>query len=191
MQKLLVIAAVLATCLVHADEGQGPAWLLASKQLHNQFVVEDKELIVEYSIYNVGESVAVNILLDDQTFPSQDFDVVRGLLKAKWDRIAPGTNVSHTVILRPKIFGFFNMTSAFVTYYPTEDASEPVFAYTSAPGEGGIMKYREYDRKFSPHLLDWGAFGMMTVPSLCIPFMLWYRSKSKYEAIMRQGKKSN
>ena len=28
------------------------------------------------------------------------------------------------------------------------------FGYTSAPGEGGIMNFRDYDRKFSPHVVS-------------------------------------
>lgn len=83
MQRVLVSLAVLAVCAVQADDGQGPAWLLASKQLHNQFVVEDKELVVEYSIYNVGESVAVNVLLNDESFQEQDFELLHGLLKVR------------------------------------------------------------------------------------------------------------
>lgn len=27
------------------------------------------------------------------------------------------------------------------------------FGYTSAPGEGGIMQFKDYDRKFSPHVV--------------------------------------
>lgn len=36
--------------------------------------------------------------------------------------------------------------------------------------------------------MDWAAFAVMTLPSLGIPFLLWYRSKSKYENIVKQKK---
>lgn len=52
---------------------------------------------------------------------------------------------------------------------------------TSAPGQGGILAQREFDRRFSPHFLDWAAFGVMTLPSIGIPLLLWYSSKRKYD----------
>uniref|UniRef100_A0A8U7NH63 Uncharacterized protein n=1 Tax=Corvus moneduloides TaxID=1196302 RepID=A0A8U7NH63_CORMO len=53
--------------------------------------------------------------------------------------------------------------------------------FTSAPGQGGILAQRDFDRRFSPHFLDWAAFGVMTLPSIGIPLLLWYSSKRKYD----------
>ncbi|KAK3731453.1 hypothetical protein QZH41_013640 [Actinostola sp. cb2023] len=91
-----------------------------------------------------------------------------------------GTNVSHSVILRPLRSGVFNFTSAIVTYKPNEEGQVQV-AYSTAPGEGVIMSNKDYQRKHSPHLVDWGLFSLMCIPTMLVPLMVWYRSHSKYE----------
>merc|ERR1712071_686491 len=91
---------------------------------------------------------------------------------------------------RPSKYGYFNFTAAEVSYLPSEDASEAQIGYSSEPGQGAIVPFKEFDRKFSPHLLDWFSFGVMSMPSLLLPFFLWYSSKSKYETIMKQKKES-
>ncbi|XP_068270953.1 translocon-associated protein subunit beta isoform X2 [Nyctibius grandis] len=90
------------------------------------------------------------------------------------------SNVSHTVVLRPLKAGYFNFTSATITYL-AQEGGQVVVGFTSAPGQGGILAQREFDRRFSPHFLDWAAFGVMTLPSIGIPLLLWYSSKRKYD----------
>ncbi|NXY10752.1 SSRB protein, partial [Pteruthius melanotis] len=96
------------------------------------------------------------------------------------------SNVSHTVVLRPLKAGYFNFTSATITYLAQEGA-QVVVGFTSAPGQGGILAQHDLDRRFSPHkipldwILDWAAFGVMTLPSIGIPLLLWYSSKRKYD----------
>uniref|UniRef100_A0A5K1V7H3 Signal sequence receptor subunit 2 n=2 Tax=Macaca TaxID=9539 RepID=A0A5K1V7H3_MACMU len=123
---------------------------------------------------------ALDVELSDDSFPPEDFGIVSGMLNVKWDRIAPASNVSHTVVLRPLKAGYFNFTSATITYLAQEDGPV-VIGSTSAPGQGGILAQREFDRRFSPHFLDWAAFGVMTLPSIGIPLLLWYSSKRKYD----------
>ena len=52
----------------------------------------------------------------DNGFRQEDFDLVAGQTKYKLDRVAPGANASHTVVVRPKKFGYFNFTAAEVGY---------------------------------------------------------------------------
>jgi len=180
--KLLFICLVLcgAACVTLGAENEN-ARLLASKNLLNQYLVQDKDLTLQYDVYNIGASSAIDIELVDKSFAEVDFEVLHGSLSVKWQRIGPGANVSHVVIVKPLKSGYFNFSSAELSYLPSDSATERQLAYTSAPGEGGIVNFKDYDRKFSPHVLDWAAFAVMTLPSLGIPFLLWHQSKSKYE----------
>ncbi|KAM6229232.1 translocon-associated protein subunit beta isoform 1-T3 [Spheniscus humboldti] len=175
--KLLILAAFALFYVAHCEDG---ARLLASKSLLNRYAVEGKDLTLQYNIYNVGSSAALDVELSDDSFPPEDFGIVSGMLNVKWDRIAPASNVSHTVVLRPLKAGYFNFTSATITYL-AQEGGQVVVGFTSAPGQGGILAQREFDRRFSPHFLDWAAFGVMTLPSIGIPLLLWYSSKRKYD----------
>lgn len=176
-----VLLLFLASFNGYLADDEGQARLLASKNILNQYLVEEKDLTVEYKIFNIGGSSALNVQLRDESFPEADFAIVAGNLQASWDRIAPNTNVTHSVILRPLNFGYFNFTAAEVSYLTSEDSKTRQVGYTSAPGEGGIVSFKDFNRRFSPHVLDWMVFAVMTLPSLGIPFLLWFSSKSKYD----------
>lgn len=57
----------------------------------------------------------------------------------RWEKIEPGANVTHSVIVRPRTYGTFNYTAAQVTYYPGEGAKEAKVGYTTSPGEGSSI----------------------------------------------------
>ncbi|XP_033108205.1 translocon-associated protein subunit beta-like [Anneissia japonica] len=185
------IIALIGICLLGVAVADDGAKLLAAKNVLNQHIVEGKDLTVTYTIYNVGSSVALKVILSDDSFPSSQFITISGSKEIHWDRIAPGSNVTHTLILEPKISGPFNFTAASITYVVVEGEEEPPqFGYTSAPGEGYINAFKDFDRKYAPHYMDWGAFAIMTLPSIVIPFLLWYRSKTKYDALSNKSKKN-
>lgn len=186
----LCLMAVLAISSTSCEDESPAAKLLFSKQILNKYLVEGMDVVIKYSLFNVGSAAALDVQLTDNTFSPQDFEVVGGQLQVAIDRIAPGANASHITVIRPLNFGYFNFTAAEVSYLPSEDASEPLIGFSSEPGQGAIVPLKEFDRKFSPHMLDWVAFAVMTLPSLVIPFLLWWSSKSKYEAIMKQKKES-
>jgi len=165
------------------NTSEDPARLLVSKQLLNKYVVESMDVVIKYSVYNVGSVTATDVQLKDASF-GPDFKIVGGLTEVNFGRIPPAANVSHTLVVKPIKFGYYNFTAAQVTYKSGDESPEVLHGWSSEPGEGYIAPFREFDKRFSPHLLDWAAFAIMSVPPLVIPFMLWHSSKSKYEAVL-------
>jgi len=160
------------------------ARLLASKKVHNTYLVENQDMVIEYSLFNIGTAPALNVQLTDGTFSAEHFDIVAGQAQVKFDRIAPSANVSHTIVVRPKQYGYFNFTAAVVSYLPSEESKDVQIGFTSFPGEGAIIPLREFQRRFSPHVFDWAVFAVLLVPVLGVPFMMWYNINAKYQLVL-------
>ena len=74
-------------------------------------------------------SSALFVTLTDDSFPADKFEFVRGQHAVRWDRISPGSNVSHVIIVRPLEAGNFNFSMARVAYKPAEGREEKVRLY--------------------------------------------------------------
>lgn len=188
-----VVWLIMLTCITAkpAPEDDNRARLLISKQLLNKYSVQSMDTVIKYSIHNVGNNPAIDIQITDAGYEPDMFQVVAGQVNATFHRIPPQKNVTHIVILRPIKFGMYNFTAAEITYRPSEESDLVQIGYSSSPGEIKIDSFMDYHKKFSSHVCDWLMFGILTLPSLVIPFGLWYKSKVRYENViktLRKGK---
>lgn len=123
MKGLFIILFIsLNGLFCNAEEERGK--LLASKNVLNEMLIEGKDVTVEYNIYNVGGTAAHDVELNDDSYNTDDFEVTHGNTHVHWSRIAPGSNVSHVVILKPARSGAVNFTSATINYRPSAESKD-------------------------------------------------------------------
>ncbi|CAI2355569.1 unnamed protein product [Caenorhabditis sp. 36 PRJEB53466] len=183
----VLLVALLFAVVNCADVGTQTkdAFILAHKQPLSTYAVENMDLVLEYGLYNVGDKPAHKVTLDDRhSFPTNSFEIVKGLLHVHFENVPARTNVTHSVVIRPRSFGYFNYTSAQVTYY-TDNENLHVTS-TNAPGEGYIYRQREYDRRFAPKYTFFIVFLALITPTTLGSFILFHQSKSRFPAVIKK-----
>jgi translocon-associated protein subunit beta len=136
-------------------------YLIFVFQIQNKYLVEGMDLVVKYTLFNIGDVAAVDVSLTEPGFGKEDFSIVGGQPAIKIDRLAGGANTTHALVLRPLKFGYFNFTSAEVKYrISEEEGSEVRFGYSSEPGQGLIIAAKDYDRQFSAHTVSYKRIVM-------------------------------
>merc|ERR1712136_319002 len=181
MYTLLIGALLLGAV---ASDLKSEAKLLATKFVTNKIVAQNRDLTIKYTIYNVGTNAASQVKLVDDSFPATSFVRVIGQLSVEWLSIPPNGNVTHVVVLKPLQSGYFNFTTARLSYFPSEDA--PIRqAHIIHPNRTEAITEVRFSREYEAHLMVWTIFGLMCMPSLIFPFLLWYRTQSKYAVVVK------
>jgi len=177
MKSLVLVACLMMAYTAMADEGEAKIVLI--KNILNDLVTEGHDLTIEYKLFNIGESAATDVHLADSNFHDSDFELVSGMTSVKWERIPAQSNVTHVVVVKPLKSAGFNFTSATVNYVAAE-GSDPTFGMSNELGELNILSLKEYKRVHASHMVEWGLFGVWCIPSIVMPYFLYYQSKSKY-----------
>jgi translocon-associated protein subunit beta len=179
--RLFVVLVSMTMCAADGELDGDRAHLLATKSILNSEVFVNREMTVEYRLYNVGAGTATNVHLSDVSFVPDDYEMVGGSSSVTFARIAPQTNVSHCIVVKPIHVSIYNVTTATIRYEATEnDASNTVVLFSTSPGVIFVHHDAFYRRWFESHTIDWLMFALMTTPSVLIPGLLWYKTHSKY-----------
>lgn len=163
--------------------------ILVSKKIMSANLVQNNPIIIRYDLHNTGEATAYDITLNDTTFP-ESFTVLSGSLRFRLEKIDPSINVLHAVIVSTNVSGQFDFEAAKFSYSVYYGGGVRRGS-SSAPGPRSVKSYVEYVRMNSMQLFEWSVFVLVTVPSLLVPFALWYFSKRKYENLSFRCVKNN
>lgn len=184
-QILLILSLTLCSAiLVSCQQSTTNARLLFDKEIHNKYIVENRDIVVNYHLINVGGSPARDVEVIDNSFPADRFDIIHGYTNFAVKEILQKQNYTVTAIIRPKhnSWGKHHFSSARVTYKLNE-AGKVQTGYSSELGEAYVITGRTFDRKFSSQYLDWIVFVVLCLPSVYGPYYLWNKSNSHWAAL--------
>merc|ERR1711892_432997 len=181
--KKMKFSFALLSLAVSAEPEQ--ARLVVSKKTETKILAQNQDLTFSYKIYNIGKDAAVDVKMADSNFDSEDdFQIVSGSAKGEWARIEPDGSITHDITVKPLKSGQQNITSAMLTY-KSADAADPITLYSSDYGVAQFIEESDYLRKHASHFQDWAVFCLLSVPSVVFPYLLYNKSKSKYEKVKR------
>ncbi|KAF8667564.1 hypothetical protein HU200_052766 [Digitaria exilis] len=106
-----------------------------------------ERVAVSLDLYNQGSATAYDVTVNDDSWPTEAFELVTGEKSKTLERLDPGATVSHTFVLETKTQGRFQGSPAVITYrVPTKTALQE--AYSTPIFELDILADRPPEKKF-------------------------------------------
>lgn len=104
------------------------SFFLASFAQCSPFIVFDKKIIesdgkvndpvhVLYRIFNLGDSPATELRIDDSGIPLEQWDFPPSANELRWNSIGPGENITHIFEVKPLTSGSLRMGSSRLRYH--------------------------------------------------------------------------
>merc|ERR1711974_361086 len=176
MFKVLIAVVLLALLgVVHAEEPR----LIVKKALLTTNVVAQKDLAINVQVFNVGDGVAHDVVLND-VFASDEFETVVGGAAANWEKIPAGGNVTHAFVVRPLNDGALNTATATVTYRAAPNGATKVSHSTPVPATT-VHSDKSGGKQSAFQLVVWLKFGALALVPVLLPFLVWGMTQVNYE----------
>ncbi|KAG8388126.1 hypothetical protein BUALT_Bualt02G0093500 [Buddleja alternifolia] len=134
----LTIISILSMFLIcssaFGESGNSP-FIMAHKRVSHRKLNSDLErLSVSIDIYNRGSDTAYDLTLTDDTWASEIFDSIIGNTSNSWERLHPGSLVSHSFELESKVKTVYYGAPALITYrIPTKSKLQEAYSTPILP----------------------------------------------------------
>ncbi|KAG2621516.1 hypothetical protein PVAP13_3NG319200 [Panicum virgatum] len=121
-----------------------------------------ERVAVSLDLYNQGSATAYDVTINDDSWPTEAFELVTGEKSKTLERLDPGATASHTFVLETKTQGRFQGSPAVITYrVPTKTALQEAYSTPIFPLD--ILAERPPEKKF-----EWvKACGEIWVTGFC------------------------
>lgn len=113
--------------------------LLVHQEVVNKQVVVGREVVVRYTIYNVGFERITNVRLGT-VFDEKLVEIVAGNRSVRFDRIERRGNISYVVVVKPKVSGPFECFAT-VSYFEGNNTREGFGLGIGGIFVHGLMEY--------------------------------------------------
>eukprot|EP00003_Mantamonas_plastica_P025383 TRINITY_DN496_c0_g2_i2.p1 TRINITY_DN496_c0_g2~~TRINITY_DN496_c0_g2_i2.p1 ORF type:complete len:197 (+),score=43.36 TRINITY_DN496_c0_g2_i2:54-644(+) len=165
---------VSVTCQGDQAAAEDAPMLVLRKQILQERAVVGKELTVELTVYNIGQSTAFDVsVLDDSWFEANEiFEPIIGLKKITWTKIAPGSNATHAIILRPLKKGYYTSVPAAISY--SSASGKQQLGFSNNLGDMYVFSPRELDRNTTPNVREWINFSVLATVPIGFPALVYY-----------------
>ncbi|OQU79368.1 hypothetical protein SORBI_3008G134900 [Sorghum bicolor] len=166
MARCLALVALLVLGLAAAPAAAAAAdapFVVAHKKVSLSRPKPGVERVaVSLDLYNQGSATAYDVSINDDSWPTEAFELVTGEKSKTLERLDPGATASHTFVLETKTQGRFQGSPAIITYrVPTKTALQEAYSTPIFPLD--ILAERPPEKKF-----EWvKACGEIRVTCVC------------------------
>jgi hypothetical protein len=126
-------------------------------------------------------SAAYNVLVKDDSWPEANFTTAHGTPLASFDKVLPGTNVTHNYVIRASKPGKYPTEPAYIYYSLTPAGQQNQNAVSSHMGLIRVWRANEVERKSAPHFREWGVFTLIALLSVAFPLLAYLQITLNYE----------
>jgi hypothetical protein len=158
--------------------------------LFDKKVVEEKGKVgepthVEYRIYNLGDSAASDLHIDDSGIPLEQWDFPKSANNLKWNSLGPGENLTHFFRAKPLVAGNLRMGSSRLRYV---SEGEKKIALSSQLFWFECQSTRSIGAK--ENLFGYSIVFAVAFASILVPFLLWLLTRPRPpKKVQRSGSK--